>query len=69
MGLTLTRRVGEVVNIGPNITVRIEEIRSLNEVRINITAPGDVPIGRGDIDTAGRRHGNPPCLHVPPLRE
>ncbi len=46
--LGLTRRAGETIHIGPDITVLIKEILG-NRVLITINAPRDVDIRRGEI--------------------
>jgi carbon storage regulator len=46
--LTLTRKVGEVIRIGEDITIVVKEIRR-NQVRIGITAPREVPIYREEV--------------------
>lgn len=46
--LILTRRVGESLMIGENITVTVTGIKG-DQVRIGITAPRDVPVHRQEI--------------------
>jgi carbon storage regulator len=46
--LVLSRRIGESITIGDDITVTILEIRK-NQVRIGITAPKSVVIYREEI--------------------
>lgn len=59
--LVLTRKAGETIRIGDNITVRVLEARG-SQVRIGIEAPGDVKIYREEIYEAGRarQNGLPP---------
>lgn len=45
--LILTRRVGETLQIGNDISVTVVEVNG-NQVRIGIAAPKDVPIMRDD---------------------
>ena len=45
--LILTRRVGETIHIGDNISVTVVEVNG-NQVRIGIAAPKDVVIMRDD---------------------
>lgn len=46
--LILTRRIGEAINIGNDISVRILDVQD-NQVRIGIAAPRDVPVHREEI--------------------
>ena len=46
--LILTRRVGEVLHIGDNITITVLGVKG-NQVRVGITAPKDVPVHREEI--------------------
>jgi carbon storage regulator len=46
--LILTRKVGETVVIGDNITVAIIGVKG-NQIRIGITAPKDVTVHREEI--------------------
>ena len=46
--LILTRRVGETVVIGDNITVAIIGVKG-NQIRIGINAPKDVTVHREEI--------------------
>jgi carbon storage regulator len=46
--LILTRRVGETVMIGDDVTVAIVGVRG-NQVRIGVNAPKDVAVHREEI--------------------
>ncbi len=47
--LVLSRKSGESVVIGQDITITILEVRG-NRVRVGIAAPADVPIARGELN-------------------
>ena len=46
--LVMTRRIGEKIIIGPNITVTILAVHG-NQVRIGVDAPRDVAVHREEI--------------------
>jgi carbon storage regulator len=46
--LILTRRVGETLNIGDDITVTVLNVKG-NQVRIGVNAPKDVTVHREEI--------------------
>jgi carbon storage regulator len=46
--LSLTRRIGEAVRVGPDITITVMGIKGM-QVRIGINAPKDVAVHREEI--------------------
>ena len=46
--LILTRRVGETLNIGDDVTVTVLNVKG-NQVRIGVNAPKDVTVHREEI--------------------
>ena len=52
--LILTRRVGETVVIGRDVTINVIGVKG-NQVRLGIDAPADVAVHRGEVaDRIGR---------------
>ena len=54
--LILTRRKGEMIVIGDNISVRVLEIQG-NQVKIGVEAPPNISIDREEIRIAKERSG------------
>ena len=46
--LILTRRVGEIVRIGDNISVTVLGVKG-NQVRLGIDAPKSIPVHREEV--------------------
>ena len=46
--LILTRRVGEAIKIGDQVTVTVLGVKG-NQVRLGVGAPADVPVHREEI--------------------
>lgn len=62
--LVLTRKVGEKLHIGDDITVTITQIKG-NRVKVGIEAPGNVRIVRGELkDTVDSFRTETPAAHV-----
>lgn len=54
--LILTRRVGETVMIGENVTVTVLGVKG-NQVRVGVNAPRDVAVHREEIFERIKREG------------
>lgn len=61
--LILTRRVGEMLCIGPDITVTVLDVRG-NQVRLGIAAPNDVRVDREEIRQKIEAGVPPPVRHI-----
>jgi carbon storage regulator CsrA len=66
--LVLSRKVGERIHVGDNITIEIRRIAG-NRVTIALGAPRDVRILRGELERAAREFREPDGEHGahPPL--
>jgi carbon storage regulator len=62
--LILTRRVGETVMVGNDVTVTIVGVKG-SEVRIGINAPKDIAVHREEIYERIRREQDPARLTKP----
>ena len=56
--LILTRRVGETVMIGNNVTVTVLGVKG-NQVRVGVNAPKDVAVHREEIYERIKREQDP----------
>ena len=64
--LILTRRVGETVMIGNEVTVTVLGVKG-NQVRIGVNAPKDVAVHREEIyDRIKREEEGYPAAHKTP---
>lgn len=63
--LILTRRVGETVMIGNDVTVTVLGVKG-NQVRIGVNAPRDVAVHREEIFERIKRekHDDPSAAHA-----
>ena len=59
--LILTRRVGETLMIGDDVTVTVLGVKG-NQVRIGVNAPRDVAVHREEIYERIQHDPNTPCL-------
>ena len=55
--LILTRRIGEIIRIGDDVTVTVLEVKGGSQVRIGIEAPKSVPVHREEIFQRIRNEG------------
>ena len=56
--LVLSRKTGQTIQIGDNITVTITQVKGKN-IRIGIDAPPEVPIRRGELEVYDRKSATP----------
>jgi carbon storage regulator len=65
--LILTRRVGETVMIGNEVTVTVLGVKG-NQVRIGVNAPKDVAVHREEIyERIKREQDQDPRMVAPPV--
>lgn len=68
--LVLTRRIGESIKIGDDITLTVTDVNG-SQVKLGIAAPSDVPILRQELterpraEHDRRRGGGLPTLRLP----
>jgi carbon storage regulator len=60
--LNLTRKPGQKICIGPDVTVKVVRVRG-NHVEISVCAPKDVSVDREEIALKKAR-GEPPPVHA-----
>jgi carbon storage regulator len=63
--LILTRRVGETVMIGNEVTVTVLGVKG-NQVRIGVNAPKDVAVHREEIYDRIKREEDPDTMSASP---
>ena len=63
--LILTRKVGELIRIGDDVTVRVLEVRG-SQVRLGVEAPADVRIFREEVYRAVHRDTTDETPAAPP---
>ena len=59
--LILTRKIGESIMVGDNVTVKVLGVRS-GQVKIGVDAPKDLPVHREEIFERLQAAGNPGSL-------
>jgi carbon storage regulator len=59
--LVLTRKLGEVIRVGDNVTVRVLEVKG-NQVRLGVEAPPEVRIYREEVYRAIRKENEEAAL-------
>lgn len=64
--LVLSRKVGESIHIGNDITIFVSKI-DCTSVRISISAPWAIPIARGEIHNRAQRMQNMESGSTEPL--
>ena len=58
--LILTRRIGETLMIGDDVTVTVLGVKG-TQVRVGINAPKDVPVHREEIFDRVKKEKQPPA--------
>jgi carbon storage regulator CsrA len=66
--LVLSRKTGERIHIGENITIEIRRVAG-NRVTLALEAPRDVRILRGELNQAAREFRDPADFQNPPTSE
>ena len=56
--LILTRRIGEIIRIGDDVTVTVRGVTG-NQVRVGVEAPKDIPVHREEIFERIRHERDP----------
>lgn len=52
--LVLSRNVGQMIQVGPKIIIRVDQVRSTGKVRLAFNAPKGVNIVRSELLTDGQ---------------
>jgi carbon storage regulator len=47
--LILTRRIGEIIRIGDDVTVTVLAVKDGGQVRLGVEAPKNIPVHREEI--------------------
>ncbi len=66
--LILTRRVGETLMVGDEVTVTVLAVKG-NQVRIGINAPKHIPVHREEIYLRIKRESSPQGADIAEIEE
>lgn len=62
--LVLSRKIGERIVIGENVTVMVLEVNG-QRVRLGVVAPDDVPVHRAEVFQRGQHEPHKPVIQPP----
>lgn len=62
--LVVTRRPGETIHVGPDVTITITEVHG-QKVRVGVQAPRETMIWRGELDDAVRSRAKEEAADAP----
>jgi carbon storage regulator len=57
--LILTRRIGEIIRIGDNVTVTVLAVKGGSQVRLGVEGPRNIPVHREEIFERIKRERDP----------